>query len=67
MPANAEETPTVVCDKQNDEGIVDCAAFKTAKLTGPACEGMSAARVMGSSMRGITVYETGARISRASA
>jgi hypothetical protein len=39
--AHAEDTPTVVCGTQNDEGAVDCAPFKGGKLSGPACEGMS--------------------------
>lgn len=41
LPAHAEDTPTVVCGAQNDEGAVDCASFKGGKLSGPTCEGMS--------------------------
>lgn len=40
-PAHAEDTPTVACGTQNDEGTVDCAPFKGGKLSGPTCEGMS--------------------------
>lgn len=37
----ADETPTVACGSQNDDGVVDCSAVKGAKLTGPSCEGLS--------------------------
>jgi hypothetical protein len=37
----ADVTPTVACGNQNDDGVVDCSAVKAAKLTGPACEGLS--------------------------
>jgi hypothetical protein len=37
----ADETPTVACGNQNDDGAVDCSAVKGAKLPGPACEGLS--------------------------
>jgi hypothetical protein len=40
-PVGAEDTPTVACGAQNDEGAVDCSDFKKGKLTGPACEGIS--------------------------
>ena len=40
-PAHADDTPTVDCGSQNDDGVVDCSALKAAKLSGPSCEGLS--------------------------